>query len=131
MLSPAINQYIGYGPPWFGGQGQVLSPQVGLRLIKNDLRQLYLTRKGQRLYRPDFGTSLSALPFEDFDEQRLVLLRGEIITVTQQYEPRVTLTNVSVTGDSAAHQVTVQVVGNLTFNPTILFDLEVNAGTFA
>jgi len=51
--------------------------------IKADLMHLILTRKGQRLYNPDFGTDLLKFIFEPEDGMALSQIKEEIITVVK------------------------------------------------
>ena len=53
--------------------------------IKADLLHLILTRKGQRLYNPDFGTDLLRYIFEPNDSLTLSKISEEITTVVKKY----------------------------------------------
>ena len=68
--------------------------------IKADLMHLILTRKGQRLYNPDFGTNLLKFIFEPEDMMTLSGIQDEIKTVVSQYLPKLQVTNISVTQSS-------------------------------
>jgi phage baseplate assembly protein W len=65
--------------------------------IKADLVHLILTRKGQRLYLPDFGTDLVKFIFDQNDDITLDLVKEEIKTVVKKYLPNLTITNITVT----------------------------------
>jgi len=65
--------------------------------IKADLVHLILTRKGQRLYLPDFGTDLVKFIFDQNDDITLSLVKEEIKTVVKKYLPNLTITNLTVT----------------------------------
>lgn len=64
--------------------------------IKSDLLHLILTRKGQRLYNPDFGTDLLKFIFEPNDSITLDKVKEEITTSTRKYLPNLDITNISV-----------------------------------
>jgi phage baseplate assembly protein W len=64
--------------------------------IKADLMHLILTRKGQRLYNPDFGTDLLKFIFEPNDSLTLAGIKTEITTVVQKYLPKLHIDNISV-----------------------------------
>lgn len=66
------------------------------RAIKADLMHLILTRKGQRLYLPDFGTDLLKFIFEPEDGLTLDGIKEEITTVVKKYLPKLQVTNISV-----------------------------------
>jgi phage baseplate assembly protein W len=65
--------------------------------IKADLMHLILTRKGQRLYNPDFGTDLLRYIFEPEDGLTLNQIKEEITTVVKRYLPKLQVTEISVT----------------------------------
>ena len=65
--------------------------------IKADLMHLILTRKGQRLYNPDFGTDLLQFIFQPNDEQTLNDIKAEIKTVVKKYLPNLTINEIKVT----------------------------------
>jgi phage baseplate assembly protein W len=64
--------------------------------IKADLMHLILTRKGQRLYNPDFGTDLLRFIFEPNDGLTLAGLKTEITTVVKKYLPKLQIDEISV-----------------------------------
>jgi phage baseplate assembly protein W len=66
------------------------------RAIKADLLHLLLTRKGQRLYNPDFGTRLLEYIYEPYDDLTFNLVREEIDTTVQRYLPQVRLNDLTV-----------------------------------
>lgn len=65
--------------------------------IKADLMHLILTRRGQRLYNPDFGTDLLKFIFEPEDGLTLEKVKEEITTVVKKYLPRLQITAITVT----------------------------------
>lgn len=64
--------------------------------IKADLMHLILTRKGQRLYNPDFGTDLLRYIFQPEDGLTFNEIKNEIITVVKKYLPKLNITDVLV-----------------------------------
>lgn len=65
--------------------------------IKADLMHLLLTRKGQRLYNPDFGTNLMAYIFEPNDNLTLESIKDEVSNSVRKYLPKLVIKNISVT----------------------------------
>ena len=63
--------------------------------IKADLMHLLLTRKGQRLYNPDFGTDLLRFIFEPEDGLTLNNIKDEIRTVVKRYLPNLTINEIN------------------------------------
>lgn len=64
--------------------------------VKSDLLHLILTRKGQRLYKPDFGTDLLRFIFQPEDGLTLSQIQEEIKSVVSKYLPKLQINNVLV-----------------------------------
>jgi phage baseplate assembly protein W len=64
--------------------------------IKADLMHLILTRKGQRLYNPDFGTDLLRYIFEPEDGLTLSQIKTEITNVVKKYLPKLQINQITV-----------------------------------
>jgi phage baseplate assembly protein W len=69
---------------------------VDQKAIRADLLHLLLTRKGQRLYNPDFGTDLLKYIFEPNDDRTLAEVKEEVQSSVQKYLPKLVVTNLSV-----------------------------------
>jgi len=75
--------------------------------IKADLMHLILTRKGQRLYNPQFGTNLMKFIFEPNDELTLADIKDEITTAVKKYLPKLQISEVSVTESTESEYAAV------------------------
>ncbi len=64
--------------------------------IKADLLHLILTRRGQRLYKPDFGTDLLKFIFEPEDGMTLAGIKQEIKTVVNKYLPQLDIGEMTI-----------------------------------
>lgn len=64
--------------------------------IKSDLLHIILTRKGQRLYKPEFGTDLLKFIFEPEDGMTLAAIKSEITDEVRKYLPQLRIDNVSI-----------------------------------
>ena len=64
--------------------------------IKQAIRCLVLTQKGERLFQPDIGCAVFELLFEPLDLMTADAVRDEIINALNQYEPRISLIDVTV-----------------------------------
>jgi phage baseplate assembly protein W len=89
--------------------------------IKADLMHLLLTRKGQRLYNPDFGTDLLKYIFEPNDERTLSEVKEEVASSVKKYLPKLLITNLTVTkSDDNEHVATIRLDYRITDN---VFDI--------
>lgn len=82
-------------------------PIAGMDLLIQDLQQLLLTIPGERVNRPDFGCNLRNQVWENI-EVASAEGKAAIVEAIENFEPRVTVTNV----DSTINRNT----GLITFN---------------
>lgn len=116
--------YYGWNPPFFGGHQNVMSRQSGDRLIKNDLLQLLLTMKGERVMRPTWGTIIKSSLFENITPQLTASIVNDIRQAVSTYEPRVALSDVIVEPDEDRNIVNIKLYGTYTNQPNQTFELE-------
>jgi phage baseplate assembly protein W len=67
------------------------------KAIKADLMHLLLTRKGQRLYNPDFGTDLLKYIFEQNDTLTWNSVKEEVTNSVKKYLPNLQVNSITVT----------------------------------
>ena len=83
--------------------------------IARSLRNLVLTTPGERFFNENLGSQVNNLLFENVDDVTAMSVRTEIITVIENYEPRVELVRVSVNPDIDAYnmdvKITYQIIG--------------------
>jgi phage baseplate assembly protein W len=64
--------------------------------IKQSLKSLLLTRKGERLFNSSLGTKLSDLLFESLDFATAASIRDEILDIVKRYEQRIRILKLDV-----------------------------------
>ena len=64
--------------------------------IKADLMHIILTRKGERLYLPDFGTNLLQFIFNPNDSKTQSEIKDEISQVVKKYLPKLVINEIIV-----------------------------------
>jgi len=78
--------------------------------IKSDLMHLLLTRKGERLYLPDFGTDLLKYIFEFNDGETRNDISRELNETVKKYIPNLIINSVDVTeSEDSEHAVVVRI----------------------
>lgn len=96
--------------------------------IKQAVKNLLLTRKGERFFNPQLGSGLLELLFEPLDYGTAGTIEDEIRRVLRQYEPRVTVQTIYVTPDfdDNGYQVelTFKIIGRNNLGYDIEFFLE-------
>ena len=78
--------------------------------ISRAVRNLILTKRGERPFEPALGSKVYDLLFESMDKQTASVIRDEVKTVIENYEPRVDLIEVIVipNHDVASMDVTIR-----------------------
>ena len=84
-------------------------PLFDLNAVKNAVKNLLLTNYGDRPFRPDIGSNVSSILFEQADEFTAASLRDEIKLCLERFEPRINQVTVVIldNADRNAYQVTV------------------------
>jgi phage baseplate assembly protein W len=70
--------------------------QSGVTLVRNNLRQLLMTNKGERVMLPDYGTNLQTYLFEPLDKFTVQNIRDDILQAISKYAPGVSVTKLQV-----------------------------------
>ena len=80
--------------------------------IKQSIKSLLLTRRGERLFNSNLGTSLSDLLFEPLDFGTAGLIRDEIYEVIATYESRIDIIelNVDINADDNGYDIGLEYV---------------------
>ena len=96
--------------------------------VKQSIKSLLLTKKGERLFNSDIGTSLTDLLFESADYATASLIRDEILVVLTNYERRINILelNVDVNFEDNGYdiQLSYEFVGRDDLPTTVEFFLE-------
>jgi phage baseplate assembly protein W len=75
--------------------------------IKSDLMHLLLTRRGERLYMPKFGTNLLKFIFEPNDGITHSEIETEIKDTVKLYIPNLTITSLTIENDPDKNWVAI------------------------
>ena len=63
--------------------------------VQQNLKNLILTVKGERIMNPDFGVGIHQLLFENYDGSLEEIIQGEIVRQAQKHMPFVTIEEVN------------------------------------
>lgn len=75
-------------------------PLSGIDAIKNSVKNILLTSKGERPFNPFFGCSLKSFLFELANSDTISSMREEIYQAIEDHEPRVKIRDVTITDNS-------------------------------
>ena len=83
--------------------------------IARAVRNIVSTTPGEKLFSPDFGSSVSEILFENVDDITAISIRDEIRSSLSNYEPRVELIDVEVDPNFDENQfdvlITYRIIG--------------------
>lgn len=92
-----VNKVYGFQFPIGKTTTNGFLPKIaGLELVKNNIQQLLLTERGQRVMLPNFGCNLKRYLFEPLDEQTFNSIKTEILTSIHNYAVGVEVIKLSV-----------------------------------
>lgn len=75
-----------------------IARQTNEQAIFSSLKNIILTRKGERPFFPDFGCNISSLLFENLNQFTQRAAETEVRTAIENFEPRVSLIRLLVNG---------------------------------
>lgn len=87
--------------------------------IKNAVKNIILTKPGEKLFEPLFGSRVNDLLFENFDFIVRDQMRTEIINAIETHEPRVVVENVTVDWDDESHNIDIGITYKIIGEPLI------------
>lgn len=92
--------------------------------IKQAVKNLILTRKGERFFQPELGSSLLDLLFEPMDFGTVGLIEDEIRRVLVVYEPRIKVTDIRTEPNFEDNGYEVELSFNIVGRKDIQYDIE-------
>ena len=92
----AFNVYTGISFPWRKDKRTLPASAQDADLIRQDLMQLVMTGRKERVMRPGLGTSAIHLVFANADPLMAEMLRQDLLQTIGQYEPRVIVREISI-----------------------------------
>jgi len=100
--------------------------------IKEAIYLIIMTKVGERMMRPEFGSRAADFTFETMDYTQMVQLQKEIQNALIIYEPRITDIEVEVTADDATVgrlNISISYVVRSTNNPyNLVYPYYINEG---
>jgi phage baseplate assembly protein W len=78
--------------------------------VKDSIKNLILTDKGERLMQPNLGGNIRAMLFENITPSTLLLIQDQVRTTIQLHEPRAELIDVIATSNIDDNAVSVRIV---------------------
>lgn len=78
--------------------------------IARSIRNLVLTYPGERFFNPSLGSEVNKSLFENYDKASESVIKDEIRSTIERYEPRVKLQSVNTAFDDNSQELSVTIV---------------------
>jgi phage baseplate assembly protein W len=87
-----------------------LSRKVNEQAVKESVKNLLMTDRGERLFQPDIGCDIRGSLFENIDANTILIIKENIKSTIRTYEPRAEVKDVRVNANTDRNEVSVEIV---------------------
>ena len=104
-----------------------LARSVNENAVRDSIRSLIMTDRGERLFQPDIGCDIRGSMFENMDPNTSLILKENIKSTIKTYEPRCDLKDVTVFVNLEQNSVSVKIIFsviNSNRDSTLTIDLD-------
>lgn len=99
----------GWGFPVAFAQGGAVAMAEEVEDVRQSIRIILGTNRGERVMRPDFGSNLNRLVFEPMSTTTMSLAQHYVEEALTRWEPRIDQVEVSVDGDPPMGRLLIEV----------------------
>ena len=115
-----------------GSEGYFLSTTTTIDAVKNNVKLLLSTDKGERIFQPNLGIGLRRFLFEPITGETTLAIQNEIVDTFNFWLPFITIKDIQVETTSAdgtnLNQISLNVIFNLDKDPNTLESVQVQIG---
>ena len=129
------NIFIGIDLPFRrsnGKEGYFASTTTTIEAVKNNIRNLVRTNKGERLMQPNLGLNLRNYMFEQFTDETILSIQNDIVDTFKTWLPFVEIRDIQVSmneNDSIGkNKMSINIVFNITRDPDTLESVKLEIG---
>jgi phage baseplate assembly protein W len=90
-----------------------LARKTNEEAVKESIKNLLLTDKGERPFQPNLGCNIRQLLFEQITPDVVIMIREMVYDTLRAYEPRATIIGVDVTSSIDDNAIDITVVFNV------------------
>lgn len=122
-------QYIGITLPITNGNtGMFAQSTTVFQQVKSNFKNLILTKKGERLMQPEFGTDLHRILFENITENTLENARLTVVEAVERWMPFLELQQFEVKNpvNGNPHRIDLSVTYRFRNNPNVTDSITVS-----
>ena len=126
--------HIGIDLPFTVGDtsGYFKSTLTTMDAVKNNIRSLVNTEKGQRLLQPGIGLNLKKYLFEPITEETNLLIEDEIVNTFKKWLPFVTIQDLKITSEETdgigKNKINIKIMFGINRNNHSLDSVEITIG---
>ena len=127
------NVFVGIDYPFhksFGSDGWFASTSTTIKAVKNNIKMLLSTTKGERLMQPDLGLNLRKFLFEQYTDETRVTIENEIVDTFEFWLPFVEIRDLIISMDKTdsvgKNSMSIFIQFNITKDPNTLESVQVN-----
>lgn len=81
--------------------------------VKESIKNLIMTNRGERLFQPEVGCDIRSLLFDNFTPDRLIIAKELIRTTLKNYEPRAGVIGVDVISGIDDNSISITIMFNI------------------
>lgn len=90
-----------------------LARKIDEDAVKESIKNLILTDRGERLFQPDIGSDIRKMLFENINSATVEIIKNLVRTTIRNYEPRANLIGVDVLTSIDSLQVDIIITFNI------------------
>ena len=106
-------------------QGYFATTKTTMDAVKNDIKLLLMTERGERLFQPFLGMNIRRFLFEQITDDTAIEIENDIVDVFQRWLPFVDLRNIEVNRRDDINQVTINIEFNINRTPNATESVQV------
>ena len=107
------------------GDGYFKSTKTTIDAVKNNIRLLLQTQRGERVFQPNLGMNLRSLIFEPLNEDITIQIENNIVDVFGRWLPFVDLRGIEVVRNDNLNQVNINIKFSVRRAPNSLESVQV------
>lgn len=82
--------------------------KTDVQAVKQSLKNLFMTQRGEKKFQPNYGSGIRALLFEPVDYLTGSIIEKEIEFMIKNYEPRVKVQGIVVSASTDTHEYDIR-----------------------
>ena len=126
------NIFIGIDLPFRrsdGKEGYFASTTTTIEAVKNNIKNLVQTNKGERFMQPELGLNLRSYMFEQVTDETIINIQNDIVDTFKVWLPFVEIQDIQVSANETdavgRNKLLINIIFNITKDPTSLESVQV------